>query len=179
MKVFNCIFGIFSIIASIYCIFYPGITFLNIGWTVTILLGVWGICSIVDYVTKRKKEDKSKSEAAMGILGLIAGITAAVISMLAMFMPGIRLILDVIILCVLLFWFIISGITSATVSFKIRKSGSKSWVLTLICGIIVVLAGIYGIFHLIFAAQTIGFLIGILLMIYGIRLIVSIFEKSI
>lgn len=179
MKVFNCIFGIFSIIASIYCIFYPGITFLNTGWIVTILLGVWGICSIVDYVAKRKKEDKSKSEAAMGVLGLIAGITAAVISVLAMFMPGIRLILDVIILCVLLFWFIISGITSVALSLKIKKSGSKSWVLTLICGILIVLAGIYGIFHLFFAAQTIGFLIGILLMIYGIRLVISIFEKNI
>ena len=52
MKVFNCIFGILSIIGAIYCMFYPGLTFLNAGWIVTILLGVWGICSVIDYIAK-------------------------------------------------------------------------------------------------------------------------------
>lgn len=47
MKVFNCILGILTVLASIYCIFYPGLTFLNIGWIVTIILGLWGISSIV------------------------------------------------------------------------------------------------------------------------------------
>lgn len=178
MKAFNCIFGIISIIGAVYCIFYPGITFLNSGWIVAVLLGVWGIGAIFDYAAKRNKADKSKGEAAMGALGLIGGIAAAVVSVLALFMPGIRLILDIIILCIFSGWLIISGITSAVVSFKARKSGSKRWILTLICGILVLLAGIYGIFHLLFLAQTIGILIGILLMTYGLRLILSVFEKG-
>ncbi|MCD8025542.1 MAG: hypothetical protein LUF33_01040 [Clostridiales bacterium] len=45
-------------------------------------------------------------------------------------------------------------------------------------GIAVGLSGIYGIFHLIFLAESIGVIIGILLMIYGVRLIASVFEKS-
>lgn len=40
MKVFNCILGILTVLASIYCIFYPGLTFLNVGWIVTIILGL-------------------------------------------------------------------------------------------------------------------------------------------
>ncbi len=178
VKVLNCIFGIFSIIASIFCIFYPGLTFLNSGWLVTILLGIWGICLIIDYVSNRKKGNKSKSEVAFGVLGLVTGIAAAVVSVLAMFMPGIRLIFDVIILCVFSLWLIVSGITSVVTSFKVRKSGIKSWLLTLILGIIILIAGIYGIFHLIFVAQTIGLLIGIYMMIYGVRLILSLFEKN-
>ena len=86
MKVFNCIFGILSIIGAIYCMFYPGLTFLNAGWIVTILLGVWGICSVIDYFAKRKKAKAEQSEAIMGTLGLVVGIAAAVISILAMFM---------------------------------------------------------------------------------------------
>lgn len=100
MKVFNCIFGILSIIGAIYCMFYPGLTFLNTGWIVTILLGVWGICSVIDYFAKRKKAKAEQSEAIMGTLGLVVGIAAAVISILAMFMPSIRLMFDVIILCI-------------------------------------------------------------------------------
>ena len=31
MKVFNCILGILTVLASIYCIFYPGLTFSDYG----------------------------------------------------------------------------------------------------------------------------------------------------
>lgn len=178
MKVFNCIFGVLSIIASFYCIFYPGVTFLNSGWIVTVLLGVWGICTIIAFATSQGKKDGDKAEAAMGIFSLILGIAAAIISILALFMPSIRVMLDIIILCIFAGWLIISGIGSAVASFKAKKAGSKTWIITLICGILVVLAGIYGYFHLIFVAQTIGFLIGILLMVYGFRLVFSVFEKQ-
>lgn len=178
MKVFNCILGIFAVLASIYCVFYPGITFLNSGWIVTILLGAWGICAIFDYATNHNNGEKSKGEAAMGTLGLVMGIAAAVFSVLALFFPGIRAMLDIIILCMFAGWLIISGIGSIAVSFTIKKTGSKRWILSLILGILVLIGGIYGIFHLFFVAQTIGILIGILLMTYGFRLILSVFEKN-
>lgn len=122
MKVFNCIFGILSIIGAIYCMFYPGLTFLNAGWIVTILLGVWGICSVIDYFAKRKKAKAEQSEAIMGTLGLVVGIAAAVISILAMFMPSIRLMFDVIILCIFSGWLVVDGISSVAMSFKVKKS---------------------------------------------------------
>ncbi len=178
MKIFNCIIGIFAIFASVYCIFYPGITFLNSGWIVTVLLGAWGICAIFDYATNHNKEEKPKSEAAIGTLGLVLGIVAAVFSVLALFLPGIRVMLDIIILCMFAAWLLVSGINSIIVSFSIKKTGSKRWILTLILGIIVLLGGLYGIFNLVFVAQTIGLLIGMLLMTYGLRLILSVFEKT-
>lgn len=178
MKVFNCILGIFAIFASAYCIFYPGITFLNSGWIITVLLAAWGICAIFDYASKHNSAEKSKGEAAMGTLGLVAGIVAAVFSICAMFLPGIRLVLDIIILCMFAGWLIISGIYSVAASIQVKKTGSKRWIISLVLGILVVLAGIYGIFHLLFVAQMIGILIGILLMTYGLRLILSLFEKN-
>lgn len=177
MKVFNCIFGILSIIGAIYCIFYPGLTFLNSGWIVTILLGMWGICSVVDYFTKHKKSKSEQNEAVMGTLGLIVGIAAAVVSVLAMFIPSIRLVFDIIILCIFSGWLVIDGISSVAMSFKVKNTGSSAWLIPLFCGILVIIGGIYGFFHLVFAAQTIGFMIGVLLAIYGVKLIVSVFEK--
>lgn len=178
MKVFNCILGIFTILASIYCILYPGITFLNSGWIVTILLGAWGICAIFDYAKNHSNGEKPKGEAAMGTLGLVMGIAAAVFSVLALFLPGIRAMLDIIILCMFAGWLIVSGINSIAVSFAIKKSGSNRWILSLILGILVLIGGIYGIFHMLFVAQTIGILIGMLLMTYGFRLVLSVFENN-
>ena len=100
MKIFNLVLGILSIIGAIYSIFYPGITFLNSGWIVTVLLGVWGVCSIVDYAFNCGKKQNSKSEAFMGVLKLVFGIVAAVTSVLAVFVPSIRVVLDIIILCI-------------------------------------------------------------------------------
>lgn len=176
MKVFNCILGILTVLASIYCIFYPGLTFLNCGWIVTIILGLWGISSIVSYAASRN-DGNNKEKALMGTLGLIAGIAAAVVSVLAMFMPGIRVMFDIIILAIFAVWLIVDGISSIATSFKVKKSGSSVWVLPLICGVLVLLAGIYGIFNLIFTAQTLGLFMGILLMTYGIRLILSAFKN--
>lgn len=179
MKVFNCIIGVFAIFAAMYCAFWPGVTFLNTGWIVTILLGVWGICAIFDYFSKPKDGDRSKNNVAMGVLGLIGGIAAAVISILALFMPQVSIIIDVIMLYMLVCWFIIGGIMSIVGAVKMSKvSQSKGWILTLILGILVLLAGIYGIFHMFIMAQTAGLLIGILLMTYGIRLICSVFEEN-
>lgn len=178
MKVFNCILGIFSILASTYCIFYPGLTFLNVGWIVTIIMGAWGISAIIDYVANHKKGDKPKGEVAVGSLGLVLGIVAAVFSILSMFLPGIRAMLDIAILGMFAGWLIVSGIGSVAVALSARKNGSKGWIVSLILGILVLIGGIYGIFHMLFVAQTLGILIGIMMMTYGFRLILSVFEKN-
>ena len=177
MKVLNFIFGLLSVIGAFYCIFYPGLTFLNSGWIVTILLGMWGICSVIDYFLKRKKSKSEQSEAVMGTLGLIVGIAAAVVSVLAMFIPSIRLVFDITILCIFSGWLIIDGISSVAMSFKVKNSGSSAWIISLIFGILVIIGGIYGLFHLLFTAQTSGFMIGVLLAVYGVKLIISVFEK--
>ena len=178
MKVFNCIFGVFAFFGAIYSIAFPGLTFINSGWLVSILLGVWGICAIFEYATNRKNPDSSKATGAMGALGLVAGIGAAVVSVLSAFMPSVQLLLDVTILCLFAGWLVISGITSTLVALKAKSLGGKGWVLSLLLGILVLLSGVYGFFHLIFMAQTIGILIGMLLMVYGFRLICSVFEKN-
>lgn len=178
MKIFNSIIGVLSILSGVYCIFYPGLTFINSGWIVAVLLGVWGIFSIVDYVANRKNAQKNKREAAMGAVGLVVGILAAVISILALFTPAVRAMLDITILGVFAGWLIIDGISSIISAVKAKGMGGKLWIVSLICGIVVALAGIYGIFHLLFIAQTIGLLIGILLMVYGIGLILSVFQKT-
>lgn len=179
MKVINGIIGVLSILGAIYCLFFPGLSFLNAGWVITTILGIFGICSIIFYFTKKKIYKHLMIEGIHGVFGLVVGIAAAVVSILAIFVPSIQLALDVIILIIFAIWMIVDGISSIAEAFVMKKvSTSKSWILALVLGIIMLILGIYGICHLVFVARAIGIMIGIMLMSYGIKLIASLFEKD-
>ncbi len=180
MKIFNCILGVFSILGAFYCMFYPGATFLSSGIIVAILLGVLGICSIFEYVSNRnrKNEDGRKGLVANGVIELVFGISAAVMSVLALFIPWVRGMLDIIILLMFVFWLIYSGVTGIFGAVAQKKQGGKMWVFTLVMSILLILTGLYASSHLIYTAFAIGFMIGIELFVYGIRLILSVFESK-
>ena len=179
MKVINGIVGVLSIFGAIYCLFFPGLSFINIGWVITTILGIFGICSIIFYLTKKKMYENLMIEGVHGAFGLVVGIAAAVVSMLAIFVPSIQAVLDLIILIIFAIWMILDGVSSIAESFAMKKaSTSKSWILALVLGIIMLIFGIYGICHLIFVARFIGITMGIMLMSYGIKLIASLFEKD-
>lgn len=179
MKVINGIVGVLSIFGAIYCLFFPGLSFINIGWVITTILGIFGICSIIFYFTKKKMYKNLMIEGVHGAFGLVVGIAAAVVSILAIFVPSIQAVLDLIILIIFAIWMILDGVSSIAESFAMKKaSTSKSWILALVLGIIMLIFGIYGICHLIFVARFIGITMGIMLMSYGIKLIASLFEKD-
>ncbi len=178
MKIFNCILGIFAIFGSVYCLFYPGASFLSSSLIVAILLGAWGFCAIFNFFSKENKEKRSKGEAAVGGLGLALGIAAAIYSILCMVKPGISIIPDIVFLVAFSFWLIISGIRSVFGAIAAKKEGSRLWWLSLVLGIVITLAGFYGIFHWFYIARVLGTIIGILLMTYGIRLLLSVFEPK-
>ena len=179
MKVINGIVGVLSIFGAIYCLFFPGLSFINIGWVITTILGIFGICSIIFYFTKKKMYENLMIEGVHGAFGLVVGIAAAVVSMLAIFVPSIQAVLDLIILIIFAIWMILDGVSSIAESFAMKKaSTSKSWILALVLGIIMLIFGIYGICHLIFVARFIGIKMGIMLISYGIKLIASLFEKD-
>ncbi len=177
MKTFNCILGVFAILGAVYCLCFPGATFLSSSVVVAILLGVMGVCSIFEYATNRNKENKNdKGLVANGVLGLILGIGCAVTSVLAMFIPWVRAMLDVMILLMFVFWLVYAGVTGIFGAVAQKKLGGKMWVFSLVMAILLIVTGLYGASHLLYAAFAIGYMIGIELLVYGVRLIVSVFE---
>ena len=175
MKVFNCIMGIFSLFAAFYCIFMPGVSaVMTIGWIVTCLLGAIGFCGIFEYA--RNKE--SKNLIFNGVTGLIIAIACAVLSVVAMFDVSLRATFDLIIVVMFALWLVLSGVDSTVTSFKLKKDGVKTWWLSLILGILIIVVGMYAGVHLIYATRTLGYLMGFALTFYGIKLIGTVFEKN-
>ncbi len=175
MKVFNVILGVFALFGASFCIFFPGLTFLNTGWVLSALLAGWGICSLFNFFSN-KKAQKSKGGMILGIIAIVAGLTLATFCLLNDFRV-MTILTDAIILCVLCAWMFISGANSILTAVKIKKAGtSKMWIFSLIMGILVLLGAVYGCFHVAFFVYVEAFVVGYFLVAYGIRLIASVFE---
>lgn len=71
MKVINGIVGVLSIFGAIYCLFFPGLSFINAGWVITAILGIFGICSIIFYFTKKKIYKNLMIEGIHGVSDLL------------------------------------------------------------------------------------------------------------
>lgn len=179
MKVFNAIIGVFAIFASIYTMCFPGLSFLKAGWIVTIVLCVWGVCALFEVLTKKMTGADGKITAGGAILALLGGVAAAALSTVAVFRPGLSAMFDLVAVWIFTAWLIAGGVSSIVSAVKVVKPlGGGAWIFSLILGILTLFAGIYGVFHILVMAQTLGLLLGILLMLYGVRLIASLFEKS-
>ena len=177
MKLFNGILGVFAIIASAYCFWFPGVSFLNAGWIITILLAGWGACAIFETVTNKNGEKTDKPTMAKGVIALIGGLAAGVLATVSGLKPALALLADRIIIYVFIAWLLVSGLTSFFGALSARKTVSTSkWVVTMILGILTFLSGIYGICHVFFTAWTITIMLGALLSVYGFRLLASVFE---
>lgn len=179
MKIFNAIVGVFAIFASIYTMCFPGVSFLKAGWIVTIVLCVWGVCALFEALSKKMTGPDGKITVGGAILALLGGVAAAALSLVALFRPGLSVMLDLVIVWIFTFWLIVSGISSIVSAVKVVKPlGGNGWIVSLLLGGLTLIGGLYGIFHILAMMQTIGLLLGALLMLYGVRLIASVFEKS-
>lgn len=175
MKVFNCILGTLSIFAAIYCFLLPlGSFWMTTGFMVAVLLGVVGICCIFEYFQNKE----NKTLMFNGPVVLILGIGCAILSILAIFNTAWQNLFNIIIVLLFAVWMVISGVESCTQSFNLKKSNIKFWWLSLILGIFVVLGGLYSGTHILITGTFLGYVLGIAMMTYGIRLICSIFERT-
>ena len=162
MKIFTMMFGILLAVCGFSCIFTPIMTFLETGWFLMILLFVYGIMGIIKAVTQKEY----KIQFLFSIISVILG---AVI----LFVPGLRLMTDGMLIYLMAGWFLLQGIVDIFLSFRQKKRGEgKGWIWTMILGILGLLVGIYSLVHPLFAAFTIGILVGIYFIESGINMVV-------
>ncbi len=160
------IFGVLMIICGVSCMCTPLITFLDAGYFIVILIGVFGVMSIIRGISKKN----------FGI-GFIFGILSVIFAVCVLFFPGLMLLTDGILIYMSAAWFVIQGIFAIITAIQVRKVSSL-WVLQLIMGIIGILLGCYAFFHPLVLALSAGMLIGIYFIEAGIMMIVSAVQKN-
>lgn len=177
MKLFNGILGVFAAFAAMFCFLYPGRTFLNAGWMVTMLLLCWGLCAMFESFHNKTDTKPGKDITARGIVAVVAGLLAASASVLSLVSPKLKIAMDMLIVCVFLFWILASGITAIIRALVVvKKQEGKKWVYVLVLGVLTLLIGLYGVYHAFLTAWAMTLMFGIVLLGYSIRLLASIFE---
>lgn len=159
-KVFNI-----SVISSVLLFLFGLILAVNAeGFikSITVAIGVIllliGVFPVIDYFRYRKN--------GLGAsVGLISGIFSIVCGLMLLINEDLLMILIPVFIGV---WMIINGINKIQVSFEIKDLGEKSWVITFIYSILIMVLGGYFIVNPISGATTVTSFIGIILCIYAV-----------
>lgn len=159
-KVFNI-----SIISSVLLFLFGLVLAVNAeGFikSITVAIGVVllliGVFSVIDYFRYRK-------DGLGASVGLISGIFSIVCGLMLLINEDLLMILIPVFIGV---WMIINGINKIQVSFEIKDLGEKSWIITFIYSILIMVLGGYFIVNPISGATTVTSFIGIILCIYAV-----------
>lgn len=159
-KVFNI-----SVISSVLLFLFGLILAVNAeGFikSITVAIGVVllliGVFPVIDYFRYRK-------DGLGASVGLISGIFSIVCGLMLLINEDLLMILIPVFIGV---WMIINGINKIQVSFEIKDLGEKSWVITFIYSILIMVLGGYFIVNPISGATTVTSFIGIILCIYAV-----------
>lgn len=117
-----------------------------------------GVFPVIDYFRYRK-------EGLGASVGLISGIFSIVCGLMLLINEDLLMILIPVFIGV---WMIINGINKIQVSFEIKDLGEKSWIITFIYSILIIVLGGYFIVNPISGATTVTSFIGIVLCIYAV-----------
>ena len=159
-KVFNI-----SIISSVLLFLFGLVLAVNAeGFikSITVAIGVVllliGVFPVIDYFRYRK-------EGLGASVGLISGIFSIVCGLMLLINEDLLMILIPVFIGV---WMIINGINKIQVSFEIKDLGEKSWIITFIYSILIIVLGGYFIVNPTSGATTVTSFIGIILCIYAV-----------
>ena len=159
-KVFNI-----SVISSVLLFLFGLILAVNAeGFikSITVAIGVIllliGVFPVIDYFRYRK-------DGLGASIGLISGIFSIVCGLMLLINEDLLMILIPVFIGV---WMIINGINKIQVSFEIKDLGEKSWIITFIYSILIIVLGGYFIVNPISGATTVTSFIGIILCIYAV-----------
>ena len=130
--------------------------------SITVAIGVIllliGVFPVIDYFRYRK-------DGLGASIGLISGIFSIVCGLMLLINEDLLMILIPVFIGV---WMIINGINKIQVSFEIKDLGEKSWIITFIYSILIIVLGAYFIVNPISGATTVTSFIGIILCIYAV-----------
>ena len=130
--------------------------------SITVAIGVVllliGVFPVIDYFRYRK-------DGLGASVGLISGIFSIVCGLMLLINEDLLMILIPVFIGV---WLIINGINKIQVSFEIKDLGEKSWIITFIYSILIMVLGGYFIVNPISGATTVTSFIGIILCIYAV-----------
>jgi uncharacterized membrane protein HdeD (DUF308 family) len=155
------ILGILLVILGFCCAMTPMATLVAAGYLIAIVLIISGISGIL-----------SGLRFKFYGLNFVVSILALILGVLALTRPGGIETIDILLIYLFAAWLLVRGITSVSLSLRLRKlqMGSE-WIFGLISGILGIILGVYSFIHPNVPGIAIGLLIGFYFIEEGIDVI--------
>ena len=154
-----------SILASILLFLFGLILVFNsegfiksISAIIGVILLIIGILPVVDFFRYRRDD-------AISGIGLISGIFSIVCGLMFLLNDNMLLILIPVFIGV---WMIINGVNKFRFAFELKDMQEKSWIITFIFSIIIIVCGGYFIVNPIRGAKLVSQTLGIIICIYAV-----------
>lgn len=130
----------------------------SVSTIIGIVLLLIGLFPVIDYF-------RNKAEGILSNISLISGIFSIVCGLMLLFNDNMLLLLIPIVIGV---WMIINGINKVQIAFQIRDNNEKSWIITFIFSILIIVLGAYFIINPISGAKVVTQTLGIIICIYSL-----------
>ena len=163
MQILAIITGILTAILGIYGLAVPFRVFLGMGWLVGVLFMVNGIESFIGGLSNKVKKD-----VWLCILGVIETITG----ILLLCNVKARFLSDVMTANFAGIAVIVYGAVLLARGCKIFKESKGMAILSIVCGVLAILAGIFSLSHPILTMISVGYLICANVLMQGINMVV-------
>lgn len=163
MRILAIITGIITAILGIYGLTVPFRVFLGLGWLVGALFTVNGIESIVGGFSNKVKKD---------VWLCVLGVIETIFGILLLCNAGARFLSDVMIANFAGIAVIFYGAGLLARGFHIYKASKGMAILSIICGVLAILAGIFSLSHPILTMISVSYLICVNVLMQGINMVV-------
>ena len=130
----------------------------SISTLIGVVLLLIGIFPVIDYFRYRK-------DGVLAGMSLISGIFSIVCGLMFLLNENMLMILIPVFIGV---WMIINGINKIQLAFEIKDDGEKSWIITFIFSILIIVCGGYFIINPISGAEIVTQTLGLIICIYAI-----------
>lgn len=130
----------------------------SISTIIGIILLIIGVLPVVDFFRYRR-------DTAISGISLISGIFSIVCGLMFLLNENMLMILIPVFIGV---WMIINGINKFQFAFQIKDQGEKTWLVTFIFSILIIVCGAYFIINPIRGAKLVSQTLGIIICIYAI-----------
>src|SRR3954451_23937257 len=149
--------GVLAVLFGLFALFAPGSALLA-------LVFVFGAYAVLDGITAVVAGLRHRREEAHWVWHVVEGVISIVAGIIAFAWPGVTAL---VILYLVAFWSIFTGISEIMESFAMRRRGSRMWAWVLAAGILGVLLGIVLVLWPGAGLLTLLWLVGIYAVVFG------------
>lgn len=177
MVVLKIILGILMVLCGCSILTIPAFSSITLCWMISFFMLIAGIASIIMYI-EAKNAEKVAAKAGVptlgvGVGGLIFGIAAIIISILARSSTIGEELFIRLVSTLFGLWIVLEGISMITVGSGMKKVALPGWLASIILGILLAIAGIICIVDCYVGLTTMGVMFGISMMMAGFSFILD------